>query len=138
MRLFVKVLFVGMFFLFLIISSGDVCREGIYFERLFPLSWYGQAMEICMRVLTDSKHEYDQVTASDLCLGRLVRLSHTVKRMEYMHRTKKLYPYEDIAYMLALVSVVAKARQYELRANTVASSIVVAIKSRLALLLRYY
>ncbi len=108
-----------------------------YYERLFPLSSYGQAVEICMRVLTDHMHQYDKETATDLCVGRLLRLSDAVIQIEQMHAAKKQYPSEDIVYIIGLMGVVQKERREALEMSKTASSMVCAIESRLTKLLHY-
>lgn len=111
--------------------------HGSCISQLFPLSCYGQAIEICMRVLADRMHQYDRETAIDLCVGRLVRLSDAVIQMEHLHLTKKPYPPEDITYVIALMGIVAKERLEDLDLSKTALSLVTSIESRLALLLRY-
>ena len=112
------------------------CKQAVdSSEQLLPLSHYGQAVEICMRVLSDPTHEYDQETATDLCVGRLVRLSDTVVQMEHRHRTQKPYPAEDIAYIMGLMGIVQKDRKQDLSSSHTALSVTQAIESRLALLL---
>lgn len=106
------------------------------YETLFPLSYYGQALSICMRVLTDSKYNYDTETAADLCVGRLYRLASAVLQMEHCHMTQNRYPFEDIVYMLGLLGAVYKERQEAIRSNKVASCLLSSIEGRLALLLR--
>lgn len=105
-------------------------------ERLFPLSCYGQAVEICMRVVSDNKHCYDADTAADLCMGRLCRLSQTVGQIERKHMTQQRYCSEDIAYILGLMGVIYKEQEESLSLNAMASSLFSSIESRLALLLR--
>lgn len=105
-------------------------------ERLFPLSCYGQAVEICMRVVSDHKHYYDTDTAIDLCLGRLCRLAQAVEQMERKHMTQQRYCSEDITYVLGLMGVVYKEQAELLAFSPMASRLFLSIESRLALLLR--
>ena len=119
-------------------GPAAVCNQTIdYCERLFPLSCYGQAVEICMRVLADPMHQYDRETTTDLCVGRLFRLSNAVVQMEHTHLTKKPYPPEDITYIISLMGAVHKERQEDLCLSQIALSMVASIESRLELLLRY-
>ena len=90
-----------------------------------------------MRVLTDHMHQYDKETATDLCVGRLLRLSDAVIQMEQMHAAKKQYPSEDIVYIIGLMGVVQKERREALEMSKTASSMVCAIESRLTKLLHY-
>ena len=116
--------------------ASCACKDAsYYYERLFPLTCYGQAVEICMRVLADHMHQYDQETATDLCVGRLARLSDTVIKMEQLHAIDKQYPPEDITYIIGLMGVVQKERQEALEMSKTAASMVSAIESRLTRLL---
>lgn len=111
--------------------NGFVLSETIQFDRLFPSTWYTQALEVCMRVLADKKHAYDAMTASDLCVGRLIRLYDIVEHMEVVHTTKRPLPKEDITYMLALVRTVCRARDDTLTHTQQAQPLVKAIELRL-------
>lgn len=114
-----------------------VCRQPDCCQRLLPLSCYGQAVEICMRVLADPIHHYDQETATDLCVGRLFRLSQAVLQMEGTQLAKKPYPSEDIAYIIGLMGLVIKMRQQDLTVSNGALTMVASIEARLAKLLHY-
>lgn len=110
---------------------GLVVGQEIQLGQLFPSTWYTQALEVCMRVMADKKHTYDPMTASDLCLGRLVRLYDIVGQMEVIHATKRPYCPEDITYMLALVRTVHKVRSETLAQSKQAVPLIVAIEKRL-------
>lgn len=113
------------------VESYTINQIGSQWPRLFPGSCYGQAVEICMRVLQDTQHEYDLMTALDLCIGRLVRLSHAVVAMEQTHKILKPYPSEDIRYILGLMSLIAQARQQDIESCPTAQSMITSIESRL-------
>jgi hypothetical protein len=119
------------------IHIGEQHNELKSNERLFPLSCYGQAVEICMRVVSDHKHYYDNETAADLCVGRLCRLARAVEQMEDKHMTQQRYCSEDIVYILGLMGVVYKEQAEALASSVMASSLFSSIESRLALLLRF-
>ena len=118
--------------------SQSMCSDrSVAPERLFPLSPYGQAVELCMRVMSDQQHCYDAETAADLCVGRLCRLAQAVKQMERRHMAQQKYCQEDVAYILGLMGIVCKERVESFAVNTLASSLFKSIESSLALLLRY-
>ena len=107
-------------------------------ERLLPLSCYGQAIQICMRVLADSKYQCDSETAIDLCVGRLCRLAQAVGQMEHKHKSSYGYPPEDIAYIIGLMGIVHQERQHDLKLSQTGLLLMMSIESKLALLLRHH
>jgi hypothetical protein len=126
------------FFNLLLLAAVNIQAIGGYgmgYERLFPMSCYGQVIEICMRVIADRTHKFDPETAIDLYAGRLFRLAHAVGNMENRHKAKFCYPPEDIAYAIGLIGIVHRARQEDLRLSPTCLALMMSIEARLARLL---
>lgn len=111
--------------------SGVITGAQAPFDQLFPSSCFCQALEVCMRVIADKKHTYDATTASDLCVGRLIRLYDIVGQIETVHVTRRPYPREDLTYMLALVRAVNNVQKDLIVNSRQAAPLFFAIEKRL-------
>jgi hypothetical protein len=113
--------------------GGNAERCSSQLNRLFPISYFTQAVQVCMRLLTDVLNvNYDYETASDLCVGRLARLKSAVVRMENRQHQNIKYPHEDIVYLAALIRIVAQRRVCDVENNEQARCLIGSVETCLA------
>lgn len=73
-------------------------------DELFAPSWFSHACQTCMRTISDQGHNYDCSTATDLYIGRLVRLHAAMHNMAKIDCKKRALPPEDLHYLRRLIA----------------------------------